>query len=266
MLSSSHIAFVNLDHRADRLAHMNTQLARVGISAERVRGLLPSEVYLSVNEVRYNPRKVAVMQRRTPGAIGCHYSQVSIMEKALSLRKNAWVMEDDVVFCEDFKERLKIIEDFTSENEWDVFWLGGTFHSPAWWHKIGHNQELKQCKCTLGRDCEPTNWDRIIRTYGAFCTYAYIVNIESLEKVLILLDGHVHLSMGIDWLFIYLQPQLKTYAFVPGSIKQMDNQSDIGNGVTMFSGFSRLNGTLENSKYWYQERMEDFDPLNYIWK
>ena len=258
MLSNSHIAFVNLDHRADRLAHMNTQLARVGISAERVRGLLSSEVDV-------DPRKVAVMQRRTPGAIGCHYSQVSIMEEALRRNQNAWVMEDDVIFCEDFKKRLKIIEDFTSENEWDVFWLGGTFHSPAWWHKIGHNRELN-CKCTLGRDVEPTVWDRIVRTYGAFCTYAYIVNIESLDKILTLLNVNVHLSMGIDWLFIYLQPQLKTYAFVPGSIKQMDNQSDIGNGVTMFSGFSRLNGTLENSKYWYQERMEDFDPLNYIWK
>ncbi len=265
LLNDSHIAFINLDSRQDRLAHMTTQLDRVEITAERVRGLLPSEV-------KVDPRKVTVMQRRTPGAIGCHYSQVSIMEKALELGKHAWVMEDDLIFCEDFQERLKYIEPFMQMNEWDVFWLGGTFHSPAWWHKPGHDRELQQCNCTIGKDVEPTPYANIMRTYGAFCTYAYIVNVKSLDKILKLLDENVHMSMGIDWLFIYLQPQLKTYAFVPGCIKQMDGLSDIGltadkkPGFTTFSGFLSLNGTLENSAYVYQERMGDFDPLGYEWK
>ncbi len=259
LLNDSYIAFINLDSRQDRLVHMTTQLDRVEITAERVRGLLPSEV-------KVDPRKVTVMQKRTPGAIGCHYSQVSIMEKALELGKHAWVMEDDLIFCEDFKDRIDVIDYKLKDFEWDVFWLGGTFHSPAWWHKPGHDRELPQCKCKLGKDCEPTETVRIMRTYGAFCTYAYIVNVKSLGKILKLLDENVHLSMGIDWLFIYLQPQLKTYAYVPGSIKQMDGQSDIGKGMTIFSGFSKLNGTIENSRYWYQERMKDFDPLSYEWK
>ncbi len=266
LLNDSYIAFINLDSRQDRLAHMTTQLDRVEITAERVRGLLPSEV-------KVDPRKVAVMQRRTPGAIGCHYSQVSIMEKALELGKHAWVMEDDLIFCEDFQSRIKYIDEWMSYvqswplvNDWDVFWLGGTFHSPAWWHKPGHDRELQQCDCRIGKDVDLTNDSYIMRTYGAFCTYAYIVNIKSLDKILKLLDENVHMSMGIDWLFIYLQPQLKTYAFVPGCIKQMDGQSDIGKGMTIFSGFSKLNGTIENSRYWYQERMEDFDPLGYEWK
>lgn len=262
LLNDSHIAFVNLDHRTDRRGHMNYQLGKAGIEAERVRGLLPSEVDV-------DPQKVAVMQNRTPGAIGCHYSQVSIMEKALLLGKHAWVMEDDLIFCEDFTtDRIIYIDQWMNYNDWDVFWLGGTFHSPAWWHKPGHDRELPQCKCTLGKDVEPPGekYRHIVRTYGAFCTYAYIVNINSLEKILKLLNENVHLSMGIDWLFIYLQPQLKTYAFVPGCIKQMDGQSDIGKGMTIFSGFSKLNGTEENSRYWWQNRMEDFDPLSYEWK
>ncbi len=268
LLNDSYIAFINLDSRQDRLAHMTTQLDRVEITAERVRGLLPSEV-------KVDSRKVAVMQKRTPGAIGCHYSQVSIMEKALELGKHAFVLEDDLIFCEDFQARIQYIDTFLEPREWDVFWLGGTFHSPAWWHKQGHDRELPQCKCNLRKDVEITNWSRwsrIVRTYGAFCTYAYIVNIKSLDKILKLLDENVALSMGIDWLFIYLQPQLKTYAFVPGCIKQMDGLSDIGltadkkPGFTTFSGFLSLNGTLENSSYVYQERMGDFDPLTYVWK
>jgi hypothetical protein len=52
---------------------------------------------------------------------------------------------------------------------------------------------------------------------------------------------------------------------VPGSVKQIDNLSDIGNGMTIFSGFSRLNGTEENSRYWYQENMNDFNPETFKW-
>jgi len=44
LIKDSHIAFINLDHREDRLQHMGNQLARVGIEAVRVRGLLPVEV------------------------------------------------------------------------------------------------------------------------------------------------------------------------------------------------------------------------------
>lgn len=253
------IAFVNLDKRTDRLAHMNTQLQRIGLDAERVRGRTVDEFDLRDTKLR------GMVRRGTLGAIGCHYSQVSIMEESFKRREDAWVMEDDLVFCNDFVKRYAYIKNWMSQNPWDVFWMGGTFHSPAHWHKIGHNREL-QCSCNLGIDVEPTDDLRIVRTYGSFCTYCYIVNKHSLEKVLKLLDENVYKSMGIDWLFILLQPQLKTYAFVPGCVKQMDNQSDIGDGITRFSGFSKLNVTEENSRYWYQENMEDFEPLNYHWQ
>ncbi len=255
---NNYASFVNLHHRTDRLEHMEAQLERIGLDAVRTPGLLP-------DAVKVDRRKTEVMRKRTPGSIGCHYAQVSIMEKALELGQNAFVMEDDLIFCEDFNARMSMIKDFTKVNDWDVMWLGGTFHSPAHWHTQPHNRELQLCKCELGRDCEPTGHPRFMRTYGSFCTYAYIVNYEKLDKILTLLDQNVKYSMGIDWLFIYLSPQLKTYAFVPGCVKQMDNQSDIGDGVTMFSGFSKLNGTVENSRYWYQEKMEDFNPINYKW-
>ena len=99
----------------------------------------------------------------------------------------------------------------------------------------------------------------MIRTYGCFCTYAYIVNNRSLEKVLDGLDGILHASMGIDWAMIQLQPSLFTYAFVPGCIKQYDNQSDIGKGMTHFSGFAKL------GPYWWQDNMERFDPAKFNW-
>ena len=233
-------------------------MVSINVNKIRVTGLKP-------DDVKVDRRKVEVMRKRTPGAIGCHYSQVSVMEKALELKKNAFVMEDDLIFCEDFNARLAMITEWTKINDWDVFWLGAAFHSPAHWHSQPHNIELPQCKCRKGKDVEPTGHPRFVRTWGAFNTFAYIVNVKSLEKILKLLDENVHLSMGIDWLFILLQPQLKCYSFVPGCIKQMDSQSDIGDGITKWSGFLSVNGTEENSMYVYQEKMEDFNPINYNW-
>lgn len=258
LIQDSYISFVNLEHRTDRLEHMNSQLDRIGLKATRTRGLLPVECQ--------DKKGIQVMMNRTPGAVGCHFSQVSIMHRALSLEKNAWVMEDDLVFCNDFIERVSYMSAYLQGVNWDVMWLGATFHSPAFWHKVGKSGMPPDCSAQLGKDFDHTSDPRIKRTYGAFCTYAYVVNVKSIEKILNLFDEHLSTSIGIDWLFIKLQPQLKCFAFVPGSVKQMDNKSDIGTGMTIFSGFSKLNGTIENSRYWYQETMNDFKPETFEWK
>lgn len=247
LLDDCYISFVNLAHRKDRLTRMWASLNKVGINAVRTPGMLPSEY-------RGDKEKVAVMQNRTPGAIGCHYSQVKVMEEAYRRGKHAFVMEDDLIFCEDLPKRIAIMEGFIETHEWDILWMGGTFHiNPPFWHK------------KLGRDAELTNHSRMVRTYGAFCTYAYIVNYTSLTKVLWMLEELVPTSMGIDWAMIQMQPKLFTYAFVPGCITQYDNKSDIGKGMTIFSGFAKLNGTIQNSAYWYQDRMENFDPRKFDW-
>lgn len=258
-------SFVNLDHRKDRLDHMVKELARVGIQAVRQRGIPWKECDL-------NNHKHQVMLNRTPGALGCHLSQVEVIKKAHEIKQHAFVMEDDLVFASDFQERMEYIDKFLAGKEWDIFWLGATFHSPAYWHKIGQSNMRPDCSAQLGKDFDHTDDPRIKRTYGAFCTYAYIVNYKSIEKILGLLDKHLHESIGIDWLFIKLQPQLKTFAFVPGSVRQINNLSDIGTNpdgspaMTVFSGFSKLNGTEENSRYWFQDKINDFNPDTFQWK
>lgn len=249
LISDSYISFVNLDHRKDRLAKMQLALARQGIEAFRTPGLRPLQ---AMDRFKVTPERVRVMMNRTPGAVGCHFSQVVIMEQAWRQGKHAWIMEDDLVFCADFRKRLEHIQRFTETHPWDIIWLGGTFHvNPPWWHKRTEG---------VFRDAAITDDPRMMRTFGAFCTYAYIVNRTIIRWVLRELDAILHTSMGIDWAMIQLQPQLRTYAFVPGCIKQYDNQSDIGNGVTVFSGFSKL------GPYWYQERLEDFNPTAFNWQ
>jgi hypothetical protein len=246
LIGDSYISFVNLDHRKDRLEKMVEKCAERGIPAVRTRGLLPNEVIDKIVPAH----RVEVMRKRTPGAIGCHFAQVSIMEEALKQGKHAWVMEDDLRICRDIKERLLYMEGFCNTRLWDILWLGGTFHvNPPHWHT----------KSPLCRDAECTDDPRMMRTYGAFCTYAYIVRRESVSRVLAGLDRWLDRSMGIDWAMIQLQPELYTYAYVPGCMTQYDNMSDIGRGMTNFSGFKKL------GPYWYQKHAEDFDPTTFDW-
>ena len=51
--------------------------------------------------------------------------------------------------------------------------------------------------------------------------------------------------------------QLNCYAYVPGSVMQIDNVSDIGQGMTVWSG------QLRNGPYVFQARKENFDPLTF---
>lgn len=242
-----------MNHRTDRLQHIQTELARVGIIADRTVGKRPEEIDDGTNP------KYQVMWKRTKGALACHYGQVEIMQTALDKNKHAFVMEDDVIFCSDFQERFKIIEEYLDTHDWQILWLGGTYHAnnPAWWHKEGHSPDLQVCDCTLGVDAEKTDSKYFVRTYGCFSTHCYIVNKDFIEPLLTFLEANVHLSMGIDWLMILLQPQIKSYAFVPGIAKQMDNKSDIGAGMTIFSGFKML------GEHWWQDKMDDFNYDNF---
>lgn len=263
-INDLYASFVNMDHRGDRLAHMEQQLNRIKLNAVRTRGMKPNEV---IERGIATPEQCGVMFRRTQGAVGCHFSQVQIMRDALVDNKHALVMEDDLVFCEDFNARLQYIFNWTETHEWDVIWLGASFHVPPYWHNVGGSLDRRNdCSANLGRDCEVTDDPRMVRTWGAFATFAYLVNKNSMLRIFDLFDANIMYSIGIDWLFIKLQPQLKCFSFVPGCVKQMDSQSDIGDGITRWSGFLQLNGTRENSAYVYQEKMQDFDPTKFNWQ
>ncbi len=242
LLDRCYSSFVNLDHRKDRLKLMEVELRQQKISATRTRGMLPGDY-------KGDPKRVEKMRKRTPGAIGCYFSEVEIMRKALSLGQHAFVMEDDLQFCSDFHDRMLIIEEFTTTTPWDIIWLFGTFHiNPPYWHKT-----------TLGRDALVTDHPRMVRTFGAFSTTAYIVNVRSLVRVLSLLDYQLDTTIGIDYSFIQIQPLLNTFAFVPGCIIQRDNLSDIGSGITKFSQHKKL------GPYVFQDKMGDFDPTTFNW-
>lgn len=251
-------AYCNLDYRTDRNEKMKTELKRVGVDMVRQRSFFWKDIWDNASEDE--KRNIDFMHsiRKTPGAIGCWYSQVAIMKEALRQGKHAWVNEDDLVFCDDIHERLKIAFKFLNTHEWDIFWLGGTYHTEPTWHKSVEgkhtHRDMTMCKCAFNRDYEPTFNPHIVRTFGAFSTHSYIVNKDRIAHILFLLDRDMYFSMGIDFLMILHQPNLYTYAFNPGCVKQYSSQSDIGHGISDQEGFRNL------GKHWWSRKMNEYIP------
>lgn len=273
LLDDSYISFVNLDHRIDRKEKLLEEFKRVGLDKypiERTKGMYPTEFDLT------NPI-YQKMVNRTVGAIGCMESQLRIMRKALELNKHALVLEDDLIFASDFLKRMDYINQWQYRGwnleghmwvttapvrKFDVIWLGGTFH-------VGGNRGPYWHTQLLGRDVELTDDPRMLKSFGSFSTHAYLVHRDSLKRVIDLLEQFMPQSIGIDYSFIQLTPfNLNNYVFVPGCVKQYDNVSDQvpgQNHMTLFSKFAALNGTIENSRYWWQDKMEDFNPETFDW-
>lgn len=240
--------YVNLKSRPDRDQHARDQFARHGITPTRFDAFTP-------DQWNREPEKVERMRNRTPGAIGCYQSQVALIREAHLTGKTVVVCEDDVVFCSDLPKRLDYIT-ANMPRDWDIFYLGATFHVPGVWC---HHADCATWG-EIGVDVEPTADPHILRTYGIWGTYCYIVNPANAGKVYDLMEANIHGADGIDHLAIRLGPKLRTFCFVPGCVWQYDNESNIGSGITRFSGFKKL------GPYAWTERMENFDPTTFDWK
>lgn len=239
--------YINLESRADRKTHAEEQFAVHGITPQRYTGHLPSEW-------DGDPKDVARMFKRTPGAVGCYMSQLAVI-KSCPEDEIVAVCEDDICFSSDLPARLAHAEVALPE-DWDVFYLGATFHVPGEWYK------KSECAAWRHRnvDAEPTDDKHIMRVYGQWGTYAYFVNGEKVDKVVAALEENCHRSDGIDHNFMILGDKINAYCFVPGMAWQYDNMSNIGKGMTIFSGFKKL------GPYVWTNKMEDFDPDTFNWR
>jgi len=243
ILADSHIAYVNLAIRPDRNDHMRRELDRVGLKAHRMDAYTPEDVLQRVE--RWKCEK---MLSTTPGALGCYMSQLSIILKAKRMNKHATVFEDDIVFADDYIERVEHASEYLKDKRWDVMFWGGTHHIEPVWHKTGHQMDLP-CDCELNCDWEPTSDPQITRVFGMWGTYSYTVNVKSIPKVALWLSELMPQSIGIDFSFIAMQPKIFAYCMNPGAVKQIDNESNIGKGRTVFSNFSRL------GPHWFKQKL-----------
>lgn len=228
--------YVNLAIRPKRDEYVRRECSRVGITAKRFNALTWQDYDGPELDI------ARMLEFSEPGRIGCYLSHMTIIDGARGTQGILGVLEDDVLFCDDFSERMQYIET-NFDKPWDMFFLGSTYHiNPAVWHAD-----------TLGRDFEQTEIRYIHRIYGTWNTYAYLVNRSSADKIADLMRANVHRCTAVDHLFILIEPELECYCFTPGMAFQQNGVSDIVCEYTKFSNFMRL------GPYVFTRRLEDFN-------
>ena len=233
--------YINLDHREDRRAQIEAELSRVNLPARRLSAFTKGDWV--------GPESSVALMQPTPNTIGNWMSHTFLIGSGELTGRDVLVLEDDAILCADFQERLKYLAKHLPD-DWDIVFLGATFHlNPPHWHKD-----------TLGRDVELIGDPHLLRAYGVWSNHGYIVRAKSARKILDLMRGLMPSAKGSDHALIMSQPNLNAYVMVPGAVFQRDSESDIGKGVTVFSGFKNL------GPYVYTENLNDFDPTKHDWK
>lgn len=205
---------INLDKHTSRYEKSKKELKKVGIEAERF-SAIPITSLEQAEAYKTYPR----LEKTKMGQIGCFLSHYKLLEQNINSDKNLCIFEDDIEFCDDFNERMEYIEKNFKFEKWDILFLSSFFHlnNKSFWN----NPEY-----------EETGVKHLFKTYSSFCTHSYIINKNSIEKVLKSLDDTQEHTYAIDHAYIQFQKDINNscYSFVPGCVNQRPEISTI-NGL-----------------------------------
>lgn len=147
---------VNLKERPDRRKFALDQLEHVGIHD------------VSVIEAAKPEHKYPF---KTIHAHGCCLSHLKVYEQSkLDGAENFLIFEDDVVFCDDFLEKIKPVLENLRLVDWDIFY----FFKP----RKGFND----LSGTRGQIIEKFDTG-LVQTSGTILTHAYAVNRQCLDEL-----------------------------------------------------------------------------------
>jgi GR25 family glycosyltransferase involved in LPS biosynthesis len=229
--------FINLDKRTDRLSHITNELLKINLNATKFKAIESVDGY-----------NMNFGSQFSEGQKKCYLSHYSLIKNYnLNSDKILGIFEDDVIFCEDFLDRFKYIEDFF-DLDWDIFYLSSFYHlnnDKKRWHTDG--------------DFEKTGIKYIHRVYGSFCCHSYLINPKSIPKIIKLLDDVVDQSYAIDHALILIQPKLNCYAFTPGMTTQLTNPSDTDGGIRDQTHFKEILG-----EHYYTNKLSEFNYDEYF--
>ena len=183
--------YINLENRTDRKAHVENELNKIGIKAER-----------------FNAIKLA------HGALGCSMSHLKCIETA---KQNGWdhvlVVEDDITFL-DSSLFTKQINKFLKINKiWDVILFAGNNHKPY----IKYSDfcvKVFRCQTTTGYLVKSSYYDKLIENYKE--------GINNLMREPTKENQH-----AIDKNWFRLQEKDSWYLITPLTVTQRDDYSDI---------------------------------------
>lgn len=211
--------YINLEHRKDRKEHVETELKKIGINAERFNAI-----------------------RMDNGAVGCSMSHLKLLQNALSQNMDhILILEDDITFLD--PELFKIqFDTFLSRfgTNWDVILLAGNNMPP-------HLQVDDTCiKVT---SCQTTT--------GYLVNGHYISKLmENVKMGLhhLLRTPERHVEYAIDKFWKRLQEVDRWFLITPPTIIQREGYSDIEKRITNYG-----NPMLDLEKKMFLQKMKERD-------
>lgn len=228
--------YINLLHRKDRNEHIISELKKLNISANRFDALTGDDNYLSIETPRITNK----------GNRGCLLSHFKLL-KEYKGNKILGVLEDDVEFCEDFHDRMKYIENNFSY-DWDIFFLSSFYH-------LNDDKNFKWKNIEF----EFTDVKYIHRVYSSFTTHSYLINPNSVDKILDLCNKEIGNCYAIDHLYVLIEDKLNCFAFTPGMTMQYSNLSDLSG--TFKSQMEFIN---KLGQHVYVKNLSEFDYDSYF--
>ena len=183
--------YINLLSRPDRKKHVEEQLEKIGIKAER-----------------FNAIKLK------NGAVGCSMSHLKCLEIA---RTNNWdhvlIVEDDILFLNPALFIHKLNEFLSNHKNFDVLLFAGN-NMPPYITIDNSCVKVTKCQTTTAYLVKSHYYDTLINNYK-----------EGLKKLMN--EPLKHAIYAIDKYWFRLQEKDKWYLIIPLSVTQREDYSDI---------------------------------------
>jgi GR25 family glycosyltransferase involved in LPS biosynthesis len=173
--------YINLNHRTDRKGLFEKRANEVGIDAIRFSAIEPNE-----EDCPLLPS--ALMETRRRYKVGCTLSHKNIVQLANERNlENVLIFEDDCVFVDGFKEKVKKCVDELKNVEWDIIYFGGEVNN----YCVNVSENLVK-----------------VEDGGVYCTHAYAVNKRFYHAFINMNEHHVDV---IDIFLLNYSTNKRTY-------------------------------------------------------
>jgi GR25 family glycosyltransferase involved in LPS biosynthesis len=184
---------INLDKRLDRWEESQKEFQKINIEVERYSAF-------DGNKIK-NVENLFVGHFEKAGQFGCLISHLNIIKKAKESKiPSVVILEDDVVFCDNFNQEfnLSMIE---MPKDWDMIFFGSNHvHSPI---KIS---------------------DRICKLRRAYSAHCYVIRDRMYDELIGLIEP---MNEPLDVTYANIQSTHNCYVFNPHLVWQRPGYSDI---------------------------------------
>lgn len=186
---------ISLKRSTERRELVSKEFNRAGINVKFFDAVDRNDLILP--ELCDKENKAAIHPQGT-GIYACMLSHLELYKTALKHDLNTiMVFEDDVMLCDDFKERIKYMEELPGF-DFDFISLGGHFSTEV----LG---SMKGC-------AHQTQWNHIFRNIALGGSYGYIITKPVMEFCV----RNLYYNFGIDqFLSDYVYQRFVCYSFVP---------------------------------------------------